>query len=368
LIHRNRIALIQKEEERARKKIQETKERAAEIISLRNESERRVHAYVNAAGDVRQLQQVLIAKNREQDVEGRKARQQRLEILHNRRKEDVQEMLTEKKYLTQLMLEEQTREIQLKQQRAEQVKRMEEEMKLKKEQEKQEREKRKKEEYEKKMKEEMMEAERAQKLVKILEKKEKEWIEKLKSTQTMQDTAFEQLETALSTAVPRFSSHSRVSVSQSGSDTLETPLPPSTAHRTRPFSANRHHSLKKGKKSVPSSSSSKSPLSTHLRLERNSPATNLSPQDMDRDHHDYYNNNNDNDRKNSSPENNRSIADHRNDNIDSDQVARKSNAVMEERVQPTEATQQWKKNDKNTKLKPLNGIPGNSSINGKLKV
>jgi DNA polymerase III alpha subunit (gram-positive type) len=300
-------------------------------------------------------------------VEGRKARQQRLEILHNRRKEDVQEMLTEKKYLTQLMMEEQTREIQLKQQRAEQVKRMEEEMKLKKEQEKQEREKRKKEEYEKKMKEEMMEAERAQKLVKMLEKKEKEWIEKLKSTQTMQDTAFEQLETALSTAVPRLSSHSRVSVSQNGSDTLETPLPTSTTHRARPFSANRHNSLKKEKKGL-ASSSSKPPLSTQLHLERNCPATNLSPSDMDRDHHDYYNNNNDNndnDRNNSSPANNRLIVDHYNDENDSDQVVRKSNVVMVERVLPPEATQQWKKNDKNTKLKPLNGMPGNSLMKGK---
>ena len=112
---RNRIALIQKEEERARKKIQETKERAAEIIALRNENERRVQAYVNAASEVRQLQQVLIAKNREQDTEGKKARQQRLEMLKHRRKEEVAEMLMEKKYLSQMMIQEQSKEIQAKQ-------------------------------------------------------------------------------------------------------------------------------------------------------------------------------------------------------------------------------------------------------------
>jgi DNA repair exonuclease SbcCD ATPase subunit len=208
---RNRIALIQKEEERARKKIQETKERAAEIISLRNENEKRVQAYVNASGEVRQLQQVLIAKNREQDTEGKKARLQRLEVLHSRRKEEVHEMLQEKKYLTQIMLQEQSREIQLKQQKREQVKKMEEEQRMKKEQERREKERKMKEMYQKKLLEEAQEAKRAEKLVRLLEKKEKQWIQKLKSAQTVQDTAFEQLETALSTAVPKISSQSRVS-------------------------------------------------------------------------------------------------------------------------------------------------------------
>jgi len=58
----NRIALIQKEEERARKKIEQTKERATEILSLRHDSEKRVKAYANATGEVKQLQQVLLAK------------------------------------------------------------------------------------------------------------------------------------------------------------------------------------------------------------------------------------------------------------------------------------------------------------------
>ena len=182
---------------------------------MRNENERRVQAYVNAAGEVRQLQQVLIAKNREQDHEGKKARQQRLEMLQNKRKEEVGEMLMEKKYLTQMMLQEQSREVQIKQEKRERVRRMEEEMKAKKEQERREKEKRMKEQYERKLREEALEAKRAEKLVRILEKKEKEWINKLKSAQTIQDTAFEQLESALATAVPRIS-HSRLST---GSET-----------------------------------------------------------------------------------------------------------------------------------------------------
>jgi hypothetical protein len=60
-----------------------------------------------------------------------------------------------------------------------------------------------KEEYAKKLEAEALEARRAEKLVKMLEKKEKEWIAKLRATQTVQDTAFEQLESALNTVVPR---------------------------------------------------------------------------------------------------------------------------------------------------------------------
>jgi len=189
--------LIQKEEERARKKIQETKERAAEILNLRTENEKRIQAYVNAAGEIKQLQQVLIAKNREQDTEGKKARQQRLQSLHHRRKEEVNEMLMEKKYLSQLMIQEQTRDILVKQKKREEIRKMEEEIRIKKEQERREKERKIKEMYERKVLEEALEAKRAEKLVKALEKKEKEWIDKLRSTQYTQDTAFEQLEQAL---------------------------------------------------------------------------------------------------------------------------------------------------------------------------
>lgn len=198
-IYRNRIALIQKEEERARKKIQETKERAAEIIALRYENEKRVEEYATAVTEVKKFQQVLLAKNREQDTEGKKARMQRMEMLQNRRREEVEEMVMEKKYLTQLMIQEQEREIQLKQKRRDEVRRMEEEMKAKKEQEQREKERKRKEMYAKKLEAEALEAKRAEKLVKALEKKEREWIEKLKNAQSVQDTAFEQLETALTT-------------------------------------------------------------------------------------------------------------------------------------------------------------------------
>lgn len=201
--------MIQKEEERARRKIQETKERAAEIIALRQENERRVQAYVNATGEVRQLQQVMLAKNREQDQEGRKAREQRLQILQSKKKEEVGEMQMEKKYLSALMLQDQQRIIEEKQRKRDEVKKAEELIRMKKEQERLERERKRKEFYAKKLHDEEVEAKKAEKLVKLLERKEREWIERLRTTQTIQDTAFEQLEHALDNHIPL-----RVSISR----------------------------------------------------------------------------------------------------------------------------------------------------------
>ncbi|RYG63878.1 hypothetical protein EON64_15095, partial [archaeon] len=205
MVPRNRIALIQKEEERARKKIQQTKERAAEILALRTDNEERLKAYSTAASENKQLQKVLLARNREQEVEGKKARAQRFELLHNRRREEVHEMLTEKKYLTQLMIEEQQRDIVLKQARRERIKRMEEEARERKERERRERETKAREAYEARLRAEEAEARRAEQLVKALERKEREWIERLRAAQGVQESAFMQLERALTSPGPSHS-------------------------------------------------------------------------------------------------------------------------------------------------------------------
>jgi hypothetical protein len=60
-----------------------------------------------------------------------------------------------------------------------------------------ERERKIREMYERKAKEEESNARRAEKLVKELERKEREWIAKLKEAQAVQEYAFEELEGAL---------------------------------------------------------------------------------------------------------------------------------------------------------------------------
>eukprot|EP00600_Ochromonadales_sp_CCMP1393_P001898 CAMPEP_0174984554 /NCGR_PEP_ID=MMETSP0004_2-20121128/17794_1 /TAXON_ID=420556 /ORGANISM="Ochromonas sp., Strain CCMP1393" /LENGTH=380 /DNA_ID=CAMNT_0016236991 /DNA_START=38 /DNA_END=1180 /DNA_ORIENTATION=+ len=193
----NRIALIQKEEERARKKIEQTKERAVEILALRNDTQKRVKAYKNANSEVKQLQQIMLAKNREQEEESKRVRAHRLDTMQKKKKSEVIDMLMEKKYLTQMMIHEQEKDIQMKQKRRMEIRKMEEEAKAKKEAERLEREAKIKEFYERKLVEEANEAKRAEKLVKDLEKKEKEWIARLRNAQQVQSEAFEQLEGAL---------------------------------------------------------------------------------------------------------------------------------------------------------------------------
>lgn len=193
----NRIALIQKEEERAKKKIDQTKDKAQEILELRNETERRAKEFSDANVKLKQIQEVRLAKNREQDGEGKKARAIKLDAVRRKKEEDVKELQTEKKYLNQLILQEKEKEIFTKQKKREEIKRSEEEMKLKKEDEERLKQRKMKEVYEQRLKEEAAEAKRAEKLVKALEKQEREWIDRLKKAQEVQEAAFEQLEVAL---------------------------------------------------------------------------------------------------------------------------------------------------------------------------
>lgn len=139
----------------------------------------------------------MLAKNREQEEESKRARQYRLESLQAKKKGGVIDMLMEKKYLTQMMIHEQEKEIQMKQKRRMEIKKMEEDARLKKEQERLEKEQKVKEYYQQKLAEEAAEAKRAERLVKELERKEKEWIAKLREAQVVQEEAFDQLETAL---------------------------------------------------------------------------------------------------------------------------------------------------------------------------
>lgn len=168
-----------------------------EILALRNDTQKRVKAYKAASGEVKQLQQIMLAKNREQEEESKRARQHRIETMQAKKKGGVIDMLMEKKYLTQMMIHEQEKEIQMKQKRRMEIKRMEEEARARKEQERIEKEQKVKEFFQQKLAEEAAEAKRAEKLVRELERKEKEWIAKLRNAQVVQEDAFDQLETAL---------------------------------------------------------------------------------------------------------------------------------------------------------------------------
>jgi hypothetical protein len=193
----NRIALLQKEEERARKKIDDTKERASEIITMRNENEKRMKEYLGAGDQEKKLREELNRRNKERDEATKKALEQVHGQILNRRKENAAALQGQKKQLTKFMIKEQEKELRLKQKKRDEVKRIQEAAKAKREKERKEKERRTREIYEKKAQAEEEEARKAEKLVKELERKEREWISKLKDAQNIQEYAYEELETAL---------------------------------------------------------------------------------------------------------------------------------------------------------------------------
>ena len=194
---RNRIALLQKEEDRSRRKIEQTKERALEILALRDENERRMQSLIDANEQKRRLQQQLHERNITLDQESRKIRSEQALEVHRKKKDEVNEVQEEKNRMRKEMLELQRIEYEKKKQRRALVRQQEEEARKRREDERREQERRTLQYYATKAQEEEAEARRAERLVKELERKEKEWIERLRNVQEMQETAFVELEDAL---------------------------------------------------------------------------------------------------------------------------------------------------------------------------
>ena len=193
----NRIALLQKEEERARKKIEKTKSRAIEILALRDENEKRIKEWMAASTDDEALKKKKQQANKEFEEKSRKARVDRNNKQREANMNKVSQMKEEKKSILKEIIRFENSELKRNQERRGEVKRQEELAKFKREKEHQEKERRVREAYEKKAANEAAEAKRAEKLVKALEKKEREWIAKLKEAQMVQESAFGYLETAL---------------------------------------------------------------------------------------------------------------------------------------------------------------------------
>jgi hypothetical protein len=195
----NRIALLQKEEERARKKIDHTRERAIEILDMRSENESKMKNYMEVAGEHKAKQDLVQKKNRSQAAENQKNIQIQTQILLETRRGRVLEMRDERKKALKSIIKDQQAEVKRKQKQRDTVRRLEEEAAAKKEAEKARQDKIVRDQYEAKAAAEESEARRAEKLVKALEKKEREWIEKLRMAQKTQENAFEYLEETLLT-------------------------------------------------------------------------------------------------------------------------------------------------------------------------
>lgn len=199
---RNRIALLQKEEERARKKVDQTKVRALDILAMRDENERRTQEILKVAEEERKMREEIHAKAFATEEQSRVLKRMQVNAVMKKKRQEVEQLRDQKHILRDEMLKMKEEDVKKKQLMRVEIRRKEEEARVKREEEKRLHEEKIKEFYERKAKQEEAEARRAEKLVKKLEKKEREWVEKLRAAQQIQENAFVELETALVRRTP----------------------------------------------------------------------------------------------------------------------------------------------------------------------
>jgi hypothetical protein len=188
---------LQKEEERARRKVDQTKHRALDILALREENELRTKEWMDAAANEQRMREEIYRKNAEMEEQSRIVKKKQLDAVFRKKKQDVDHVRDEKMQLREEMLRMKELDIKRKQQMRTEIRIREEEARKKREEEKRLHDQRIREYYERKAKQEEAEALKAEKLVKRLERKEKEWIDKLRNAQQIQENAYNELESAL---------------------------------------------------------------------------------------------------------------------------------------------------------------------------
>jgi len=193
----NRIALLQKEEERARKKVDSTKARALDILSMREENENRMKEWTEAAEADRKMREEVHARNFVLEEQSRLLKKELADRQIAKKKESVESLRSLKVEMRQELVQMKEEEIKRKQEKRRFVRDMEEEARRKREEAERLHEAEVRKFYEDRAAEEAKEAKRAEKLVKKLEKKEKEWIDKLRTAQHIQEITFIDLENTL---------------------------------------------------------------------------------------------------------------------------------------------------------------------------
>jgi hypothetical protein len=218
LLLENRISLLKKEEQRAWRKIQQTKKRADEIVVMRRDNEMRLERKQMMAQQVqRHLKEsmpaissdfsvFIQAEERERELadehlrmgeSSRRTREKNMQEVYNRKREEVQRARQERQMNRVEVRTQQAEEYQQKMEIRSTVKKREEDIRIAREAERQRIDQVNKEMYEKRVHEKMLATRRKEKEVSKMEKMEMQLIQKLKNTQQLQQRAFYELENAL---------------------------------------------------------------------------------------------------------------------------------------------------------------------------
>lgn len=193
----NRIALLQKEEERARKKVDTTKARALDILTMREENEHRMKDWMDAAEEDRKQREEIHARNFFLEEQSRMLKKDLANKQMAKKRESVDNLRGQKVVLRKELVQMKEQDVKRKQEMRTLVRQKEDEARKKREIAERKHEAEIRQYHEAKAEEEAQEAKRAEKLVKKLERKEKQWIDKLKTAQHVQENAFMDLENTL---------------------------------------------------------------------------------------------------------------------------------------------------------------------------
>mmetsp|Transcript_18166 Transcript_18166/g.45476 ORF Transcript_18166/g.45476 Transcript_18166/m.45476 type:complete len:252 (+) Transcript_18166:389-1144(+) len=193
----NRIALLKQEEDKAWKKIDETRKRAGEIVGLRTVNESKFMAkedfYKGKWEGIRHAQ----AQNAYNRDKAKATREQTKTEVMEQKKKSVDNVKGKSQQNLMAKKERQAMEQQINNERSEMIRRQKAEAKAKLEREQEAKLQKYREEYENRVAQEEMLRCRTEALVAQMEKEEMELIQRLQNTQTVQRRAYEELEGAL---------------------------------------------------------------------------------------------------------------------------------------------------------------------------
>ena len=193
----NRIALLKKEEVRAWKKIQKTKDRAEEILRMRQENDVRMKEREAQAQRQLERQKEEALRNGQIEEKARRARQQQIDKMINSKREEVQKVRQEAAMAKEEIREQRRSEVMSKQERRAEIKSHEEEVRREREAARNAIVGQNKRNYDSRVEAEEAETKVREKEVGKMERIEMALIQQLKNTQVIQQQAFEQLESAL---------------------------------------------------------------------------------------------------------------------------------------------------------------------------
>lgn len=193
----NRIALLRYEEQKALEKVTETKARAQEILEIKKRNED--HQQFKVATHVSREMAVKEAQHRsnQERLERKSKIEQSRKLVADSRRAVAQATKETSQKIEQLKLMGKAKEEYDKRTKAEEEKRRRDALRIQRERERMEKEHAAQVEYARRIAEETKRKEEAESLIELLEREERELIERLKKTQKLQQHAFGVLQSSL---------------------------------------------------------------------------------------------------------------------------------------------------------------------------